>query len=340
MRGLALIAPRADGERLRRRLAEGGWLRTDLRIRSDGDRIVFPLRAPPEPPLGVGEIGEQEFEPRPPEAPANYRELLGWSGEAEALLPRSFDVIGDIVLVRLPAALEARAGEIGEALLAFVPGARLVGLDRGVAGPERRRQLERLAGHGPWTTCHAENGLTLEVNLEKAYFSPRLAREHARVAEAVRAGERVFDLCCGVGPFAVTIGRDGRAAAVTAVDANPAAADLARRNAARLGVSGRVSVLEAPIEAFLARGERADRVILNLPREGIKYLAKVAPAVTIGGTLHLYAMAPAEGGDRRWEEIRAMIPPSDGLWSLLDAHVVHPYSPREDLVAFDIGRRA
>ena len=338
MKARALRVPRADGERVRRRLRELEALRTDLAIRADGSEVFLPLRADAEVPPGWGEMGEAEFRPVAAELPQAYSELLDWSPEEKTKLPRSFDVVGEVVLVRIPPALAARSREIGEALLAFVPGARIVGADHGVHGAERRRTLERLAGTGPWRTRHRENGLELDVDPEKAYFSPRLAREHARIAEAVAPGEKVYDLCCGVGPFSLTIARDGRAASVTAVDANPEAIALLGATLQRYRWAARVSPVHARVEEFLDSAPPADRVVFNLPREGIKYLPSVARSVASRGHLTYYEVTPRDGRARRANDLVHAL--GDGAWSVTDARVVHPYSPASDLLAYSFARGA
>src|SRR5690606_39066037 len=52
-----------------------------------------------------------------------------------------------------------------------------------------------------------------------------------------------LDLGCGWGPLALTMGLESPAGRVVAVDVNERALDLARRNAAALGVADRVEVL-------------------------------------------------------------------------------------------------
>ena len=333
----ALVVPRSEGERVRRRLADAGLIRTDLAIRADDREIAFPIARDAAVPAGLGREEEREFDPIVPAGPSDYRELLDWAPGPRSLLPRSFDVVGDLVIVRIPPELEDRGREIGSALLRFVPGARQVGADHGVKGSARQRSLERIAGEGPWRTRHRENGIDLEVDVERAYFSPRLAHEHERVASEVRAGERVYDLCCGVGPFAATIARDGRAARVTAVDSNPAAIELLRATLRRLPHADRVEAREEDVGRFCAAAEPVERVILNLPHEGIKYLPSVASVVAPGGRLYYYEVTPRTERERRGETIvRSFERPQD--WTVLPWHVVHPYSPASDLIVLEFDR--
>jgi len=339
MKARALVVPRADGEATRRELADAGWLRTDLRIASVKGTLVLPVLDDAPIPAEWGSLGSAEFEPRPEGGPSDYRDLLAWSAAEKELLPRSFDIVGDVVLVRLPRELESRGGEIGEALRRFVPHARTVGWDRGVHGVERRRTIERLAGDGGWATVHRENGLELSVDLGRAYFSPRLAREHALVAAEVRPGETVYDLCCGVGPFAVHIARDGRARAVVAVDVNPDAISLLRQTLQRYPFGSRVRPEVAPIEGFLPSAPPCDRAILNLPHEGIKYAPSVARTVGPGGRLHLYEVVARNELADRGHVIAERLEPR-GAWDSIAQRIVHPYSPDSDLIAFTLARAA
>ncbi len=338
MKARALVVARGIGETTRRQLASLGLLRSDLAIQEEGDLLVLPIVEGSEVPAGLGSVEEREFVPRAPGGPTSYQDLLrDWPEPEQRLLPRSFDVVGDIVLVRVPPELERRRFELGEALLRFVPGTRIVGADRGVRGEHRLREVERIAGSGGWATVHRENQVELEIDVEKAYFSPRLAREHAEVAAAVRDGETVYDLCCGVGPFAVTIARDGRARHVTAVDLNPEAISLLRRTLARLGLTERVTAIEGRVEEFAASAAPAGRVVLNLPREGIKYAPLVARLVAPGGQFHYYEVVARDELEERGRVIEGVLGPR-GTFALVAAHVVHPYSPASDLVSFRFTR--
>jgi tRNA (guanine37-N1)-methyltransferase len=333
-----LRVPRARGEESRKELFESGLLRPDLAILRENDFLVLPmLERTDSAPFSRGEIVERDFRENRSKGPARYRDLLDWPEAEKEALPRAFDIVGDIVLIRLPVSLEARKQEVGEALLRFVPGVRLVGLDHGVHGPERRREVERIAGTGPWRTRHRENKVELEVDVERAYFSPRLAREHARVAEEVVTGDRVYDLCCGVGPFSMTIARREQAARVTAVDSNPDAIALLKETVARYPFGGRIVPLVAQVEEFLPGATPVERVVMNLPHEGIKYLPSVARTVAPGGRLYYYEVTPrAELSGRGAALVKTLEP--EAHFEVAIERVVHPYSPGADLVAFVLER--
>ncbi|MFZ0830694.1 MAG: methyltransferase domain-containing protein [Thermoplasmata archaeon] len=336
MRTWVVLAPPEQAENVRQALHRLGILRRDVRAIRAEHEVAFPVESLPEPPLEHTRVEEREL-PSKAAPPRSYRELLHLTPDLQALLPRAFDVIGDIVLVRLPSELTPHAAEIGAALLAFVPGARRVGGDLGVHGTSRLRQLAPLAGTGPWRTHYRENGLEFVVDPEVAYFSPRLAREHARVASEVRPAETVWDLCCGIGPFALTLARRGLAERIVAVDSNPAAIALLRENAERLRVAGRIEARNESVEQFLKAAGTADRVVLNLPHEGIKYLPSVSAAVAPGGTVHYYEVTPrADHSMRGIALVRQLGSGAD--WTCLESRLVHPYSPQADLVAYTLRR--
>jgi tRNA (guanine37-N1)-methyltransferase len=334
MKAPGLQVPRSEGERWRRRLQEDGLLRTDLEIQAAGSSIFLPLREPLASAPGGFPVEVREFSERPRSGPESYRELVELPPEERALLPRSFDIVGDIVLVRIPPELSGAADAIGAALLRFVPGARVVGQDLGVHGSARVRELRRLAGTGGFRTVHRENGLRFTVDLDRAYFSPRLAREHARVAALVGPRRRVLDLCCGIGPFARTIAARQPTAEITAVDLNPAAIELLD---AELGPPrpGRIHAVCQDAGEFLAHAPAFDHVVLNLPHEGRPLLPALHGHLRPGAIVHYYEVVERSEAAACAREIVAAVA-GTGPGRLLDEHVVHEYSPTSDLRGYSV----
>ncbi|HEX2066223.1 MAG TPA: hypothetical protein VHI93_05355, partial [Candidatus Thermoplasmatota archaeon] len=203
---------RSEAEATRRRLLELEALRTDLAVARAGEDVVFPVVEGCGARLPTASF---EFEARPAR-PASYLDLLPPGVRDGA--PRAFEAIGDIVVVKVPPSQWGHRAALGRALLEF-HGARAVFHDRGVKDAYRVRDLERIAGEGEALTRVSENGVRLWVDLSRAYFSPRLAAERARVAALVRPGEHVVDLFGGVAPFGVQAALRG--ARVDSIDLNP-----------------------------------------------------------------------------------------------------------------------
>ncbi len=217
---------------------------------------------------------------------SSWREHADVPGEVREHLPRGYDVVGDIVIVRIPEEATAYLDEIGQALIQAVPPAEVAAVDRGVEGDLRTRKLQVIAGPDRLTTLQKENGCRLRVDLANAYFSPRLAHERARIADQVQPSERVLDMYAGVGPYAVLIANQG--ARVLGIDANPHAVGLARENAELNKVTDRIQLVIADASQLVpALTQRFDRIVMNLPHTGADHLGQALSALGEEGRIHL-----------------------------------------------------
>lgn len=224
------------------------------------------------------------------------RALAGALTGAElASLYSAFDQVGGIVVVRIPAALAPRRRLIGEALLREVRPARSVYCQASdVGGDYRTRRLELIAGEDSTRTTYREHGCSLEVDVEAAYFSPRLSAERGRIAGLVSDGEVVLNMFGGVGAFSVVAARS-RECLVYSVDSNPAAAALCAANAAGNRLAGRVVPIlgDAAAEAALLPCA-ADRTLMVLPERAGEFLPQAAAATRDGGVIHYYTHVHAD----------------------------------------------
>ncbi len=290
MRGKALKVRTHDGEAAHRALARAGALDPNRKPLVEDDWLYLPMVEGTGEVVGLPQIYhvvEVDLEVRATK-PTSLRDAPSLPPELASEVTRSMDVVGDIAVLRLKDDLRPRGAEIGRALLEVQPRLRAVAVDDGVEGELRLRSLELVAGEGPLTTVHREHGISLTVDLERAYFSPRLATEHRRVADLVQEGERVLDMFTGVGPFAVIIGKDGRASEVHAIDLNDRAVELAIENSEANDVTEVVHVHLGDAREVVPRLGPFDRIIMNHPTAAIDYV-DVALAASLAGThVHLY----------------------------------------------------
>lgn len=322
--------PRGEAEATRRRLLELDVLRIDLVVAKDGDDVVFPVVDTCGPQLP---IVQHDFAARAVR-PAAYQDLLPWPAAERELAPRAFDQVGDILIVKVPKDLEPRAQDIGRALLDFHPTARAAFHDGGVKDEFRVRRLTRIAGAGDPLTMVHENKARLWVDPSKAYFSPRLASERARVVALVRPGEHVVDLFGGVAPFGVQAALAG--ASIDSVDLNPDAVDLARRNVALNGVEGRVRVHHGDARKVASGLAPADRVVMNLPHGAKLFLDAAAKCAKPAATVHYHEILAPERAPERAREVAAELGRNGWRCKPTGHRVVRNYSPQEAHVAFDL----
>ena len=322
--------PRSQAEATRRRLLELDVLRIDLAVAKEGEDIVFPVVDTCGPQLPTA---PHDFEPRAVR-PSGYQDLLRWPDELKAIAPRAFDQIGDLILVKVPRELEGHTKDLGRALLDFHPGARAAFQDLGVKDEFRVRDLVRIAGAGEPLTQVNENKARLWVDPSKAYYSPRLASERARVTALVKPGERVIDLFGGVAPFGVQAALAG--ASVDSVDLNPAAIELARRNVTLNGVEGRVRSHLGDARKVAATLAPADRVVMNLPHGAKEFLDVAARVAKPRATVHYHEILAPETAEARGREVAAELAKHGWPCKPRAHRVVRNYSPLEAHVAFDL----
>ena len=123
----------------------------------------------------------------------------------------AFDIIGDIVIIKIPKCLMSKKEIIGEAILGNVKPAKSVFIQTSaIEGEFRVRNLEFLAGEDKTETEYKEHGCRFRVDVVKAYFSPRLSTERLRVAELVRDNEVVTNMFGGVGTYSILMAKKNK----------------------------------------------------------------------------------------------------------------------------------
>jgi tRNA (guanine37-N1)-methyltransferase len=294
VRSLCIRVPKQQGESARKKLLDGHLLDVGLKIRRTEQGVLLPIVDERARELGF-ELCEEEFEERPlPET--DYRNLVELPPDLKELLPTSFDIIGDVAIIKLPEELERSRHEIGAALRKAFPRLRTVARDRGVKGETRVRDLEVVAGDEDTETTHTEYGVRFLVDPAKAYFNPRLANERKRVASLVKEGEVVVDMFAGVGPFSIMIAKLAKPAAVYAIDINPDSISYLRKNI-ELNRAQRVIPIEGDARQVLYGLPNPDRVVMNLPHSAIDFFHDALTRLNVGGTIHFYHICDRESID-------------------------------------------
>ena len=227
------------------------------------------------------------------------------------LLHKSYDIIGDIAVIRLPDSLEQHIATVAEAIIQTHKRVKTVLRQASpVSGDFRLRQVEWVAGERKTETIHKEHGCLFKVDLEKCYFSPRLSYERIRIAEQVQLGEVIVNMFAGVGCYSIIIAKRSKAEKIYSIDINPVAVQYMQENVKLNRVVGRVVPIQGDAKRVIEEGMRnfADRVLMPLPEKAYEYLDYAALALKPrSGWIHYYDFEHAKKGEKPIEKIELKV---------------------------------
>src|ERR687885_2271701 len=114
----------------------------------------------------------------------------------------AFDIIGSIIIIKIPDSLNSKKQIIADTILMNVKSAKSVfAQTSAVQGDYRIRRLEYLAGANSTVTEYKEHGCRFKVDVMKTYFSPRLSTERLRIGKMVSDNEIITNMFAGVGTY-------------------------------------------------------------------------------------------------------------------------------------------
>ena len=215
--------------------------------------------------------------------------------ESEELFS-SFDQIGEIIVLRIPDSLKSKKKIIGETLLDQVKTTRSVFYQSSpVEGEFRTRNLEILAGEDNTETEYKESGCRFLVDVEKAFFSPRLSTERERIANLTHDGEIIINMFGGIGMFSILAAKISKCT-VYNIDINPNASLLCEKNIELNKLKGKVISLNGDSVKIIQDKLQnlADRVLMLLPERSDEFLETAILATKNNGIIHYYSHIHAD----------------------------------------------
>ncbi len=347
---ICLEVPRTEGEKTLNTANRLGIIDKSLQIQKDTTHIHIPLsRQPNENELAIikAQVPSAELAKKLFQEKTRQDTTLAEALENQlpphliASLPRALDVVGDIAIIEIPPELRAQEDLVGEAILKTHKNVRTVlAKASAISGTYRLREFNLIAGEQKTETIHKEHGCRFYVDVEKVYFSPRLSHEHRRVAALVRNGENMVDLFAGVGPFSILAAKNNPETKVYAVDINPEAFELLKRNIRLNRVENRVLPIlgDARQTAEGTFAGVADHVVMNLPEKAIEFVDAACTALKpAGGTVHFYGFLrhPDTIGNMQLRFSEAVEKAGRKVTAVLFAKTIRETAPYEGQVALD-----
>jgi tRNA (guanine37-N1)-methyltransferase len=295
---IGLKVPKNNADRIRRVLLDRSLLDLELKIKSIDEYVYIPIIIKPDKLLMEElevynvELADTEFEIFT-KGPKSLKDILKGKIEDDKVdeIRKSFDIIGDVVILEIPDDFDDYKYIIGEAALKFTKRRSVYRKTSEVKGIIRTRELEHLAGEDVSETVHREFGSRLKLDVKKVYFSPRLATERRRISNQVNDNEIVVDMFAGIGPFSISIAME-HDVKLYAIDINPAAYKYLKVNIKLNKLKGNIIPILGDVgEVLNGLNLNADRIIMNLPGTAWNFLDVAIKSLKPGGVLHYYEFA-------------------------------------------------
>jgi tRNA (guanine37-N1)-methyltransferase len=228
-----------------------------------------------------------------------------------ACVYNSYDILGDIAILRLTGTARKYSQIIAEAIMSIHRNVKTVLAQTGpVRGNFRLRKLEYIAGENKTTTVHKESECLFAVNVEECYFSPRLFYERMRIARQVEKGEVVVNMFAGVGCFSIIIAKHSKAEKLYSIDINPAAVQNMKENVRLNRVYEKVIPILGDAKDVIEKKlcNVADRVLMPLPEKAFEYLPYALLALKkADGWIHYYDFEHAKKNENPIEKVKLKV---------------------------------
>ena len=251
----------------------------------------------------------------------------------------AFDQIGNIIIVRIPESLLIKKKIIGETLLDQVKIAKSVFYQSSaVEGNFRTRNLEILAGEDNTETEYKEFGCRFTVDVENAFFSPRLSTERERIANLIQDGEVMTNMFAGVGMFSIMAAKKKKCT-VFSLDINPVASKLCEKNIKQNKLAGDVISINGDSTEIIKEQlvDKSDRTLMLLPERSDEFLESAISTTKNNGIIHYYSHIHADkksdAGKLSEEHYLSVTPVKS---EILSSKIVRPVGPRYYQTVVDV----
>jgi len=260
-----------------------------------------------------------------------------------SLLPRGFQTLGKVIIIKLPPNLLAKKKIIADAYLDLFPNIKSVYINLGkVKGQFRQpEKIEFIAGENNPIVDHREHGILYRFNFTKIMFSMGNLNERKHLATLVKDGEIIVDMFAGIGYFSLPIAKHARPERIFSIELNPDAYKSLIKNI-KLNQMKEIIVpiygdSKIQVVRLFESGIRADRVIMGVFPAPKDYIKEALLLAKEDGTIYHYeGVVDKEGYMDLFTEFKEIAESQYCQCKLISKRFVKSYGPNLYHVVLDI----
>lgn len=258
--------------------------------------------------------------------------------ENKSLLPKKWEIIGDVLILKIPKGLEKHEKKIAK-IYADVLNAKTAVKDMGITGRYRKPRIKILYGSST-ETMHKENRIKFRLDASKLMFSSGNIDERIRMAYVSNNNEIVVDMFAGIGYFSIPIAVYSKPKKIFAYEINP---DAYRYLCENIKLNNVQNVVIPVFEDNRNANENiADRVIMGYLKNTKDFLPKAFKILKkSGGIIHYHENYPNELlPEEPFKNIKKAAEKQGKTVKLLGFRNIKSYSPGVSHVVLDVKVRS
>ncbi|MBU0469993.1 MAG: class I SAM-dependent methyltransferase family protein [Nanoarchaeota archaeon] len=254
------------------------------------------------------------------------------------LIPRSQEIVGNIMILEVPPELKNKEKLIAEAYLKINRNITTVVKKQEMhKGVYRTRKVKILAGKNNKETVHHENGVEIKLHLEKTYFSARSGNERLRISRLVKPNEEILVMFSGAAPYPLVIAKNSPAKIVYGIELNPLAHQFALENVTLNKLEKKVIILLGDVRKIAPTiKKKFNRVVMPLPKTGEEFLDVSLEKAKKGAFIHLYAFLDEKEIDDYAKKVKMICKKGGHPVRILKKVKCGQFSPGTFRVCFDL----
>jgi tRNA wybutosine-synthesizing protein 2 len=216
------------------------------------------------------------------------------SEEKLSILPRGFQTIGKVMILKLHPNLLENKKVIGKACLELHSYIRSVYLNLGkIEGKFRKpEKMELIAGENNPMVSHKEHDVIYQFDITKLMFSKGNLNERKFLATLISDNEIIVDMFAGIGYFSLPIAKHARPKQIYSIELNSLSYDFLIKNIKLNHLEDKITPIlgdcKEEVLKLSKKGIKADRVIMGVFPAPKDFISEALTLAKDDGTIYHY----------------------------------------------------
>ena len=259
------------------------------------------------------------------------------------LLPRGFQTLGKVMILKLHPDLITHAELIAHKSMELLPSVESVYLNKGIIKGTFRspENIEYVAGKRDPIVIHKEHGVIYKFDFTKIMFSQGNLAERKYFAKLVKQGEIIVDMFAGIGYFSLPIAKIAKPREIYSIEINPYSFKFLVENIKLNQLEGIIKPINGDCKEEVSKlsnnGLRADRVIMGVFPAPKDYIKEALTLTKERGTFYHYeGVTDRDNFLSLYHEFEEIAEDNQRKSKLVDKRFVKSYGPNLYHIVLDI----